>query len=410
MRKSNGTRIFVRLPLLLAILLLLGSCGKLELNQLSMVMAVGLDKEPTGKIRVTAQIVRPSDARGSTGAPSGGTGEPVHTVSAEGSSIFEAIRNLGRFSSRRIFWAHNRVIVVGEDLAKSDITDLLDFFTRNHELRMNTWIVVTPGKASELVDIQTGMEVVPGDSMDRLFRFSRIVAESPRTTIKEVGAAYLSHTSHPFIALVKKEKRLLDPEKKGPYPTEDQIVLSGTAVFNKGKMLGTLTPSESRGLMWFTERFESTVIALPCPDDPKKPVSLELRNSSFKVTPSFKNERVRFDIKLDVRLDLVELGCRAPQGTEEVAKELEEAASNKFKGDIEGALNKAIKVYKTDFLELGKVFQNRYPSLWKKTLKDWQDMFADAETKVEVKAEINNPVLLILPTRPQDNREEGRGQ
>lgn len=397
-KPSSGLRLR-RLPLLLILLLLLGSCGKLELNQMAMVMATGLDKEKNGKIRVTAQIVRPSDARGSTGAPSGGTGQPVWTVSAEGSSIFEAIRNLGRFTSRRVFWAHNRVIVVGESLARDDITDLLDFFTRNHELRMNTWIVATPGKASELVDTKTGLEVVPGDSIDRLFRFSRVVAESPRSTIKDVGAAYVSHTSQPFMALVKKEKRAHNPDKPEPYPSDDEIVLSGTAVFNKGKMVGTLTPSESRGLMWFTERFESAIIALGCPEDPKKPVSLELRDSTFKVTPGMKGDRVTFDVKLHVRLDLVELGCKAPQGTEEAAKQLETAAAEKFKGDIEGALQKA-KKYKSDFLELGKVFHNRYPGQWRNMRSEWPDLFAEAETKVEVTAEIDNPVLLILPTKP----------
>src|SRR5687768_2804645 len=102
----------------LVLLVLLAGCGKQELNQMALVMAVGLDKDKSGTYRVTAQIVRPADARGSTGAPSGGTGEPVWTASAEGRSIFEAIRNLSRFSSRRVFWAHNKVIVVGEELAK----------------------------------------------------------------------------------------------------------------------------------------------------------------------------------------------------------------------------------------------------------------------------------------------------
>ena len=73
----------------------LASCGKLELNQMAMVMAVGLDKEKNGMVKVTAQIVRPNTSRGSSGGVAGGQGDPVWTVSAEGKSIFEAIRNLG---------------------------------------------------------------------------------------------------------------------------------------------------------------------------------------------------------------------------------------------------------------------------------------------------------------------------
>lgn len=390
----------VCLVAILSMLLTAGGCGKLELNQMAMVMAVGLDKEKNGPFKVTAQIVRPSSARGESGGPSGGQAEPVWTVSAEGSSIFEAIRNMGRFTSRRIFWAHNRVIVVGQDLAKEDISEVIDFFTRNHELRMNTWIVATPGKASELVSTDTGLEVIPGDSIDRLFRFSRVVSEAPRTTIKEVGDAYLDRSTNPVMAMVKKNKHLHDMDKPNDNPKKPQVELSGTAVFRKNKMIGTLSPSESRGLMFFIEKLESSVVSLPCPEDPKRSVSLELDEYNFNVTPGYQNERVSFRIKLHMNFDLVEMGCPAPKGTEAAAKALQEKAAAKYKSDIEAVLNKATKVYKTDFLELGKVFENRHPGIWKKLSPNWSESFSDAKTEVEVTAEINNPVLLVLPTKP----------
>lgn len=398
----------VLVPLILSLLFPLQGCGKLELNQMAMVMAVGLDKEKSGKIKVTAQIVRTASAQGSAGGPTGGQGEPVWVVSAEGRSIFEAIRNLGRFTSRRVFWAHNRVIVIGEDLAKAGIREVIDFFTRNHELRMNTWVVATPGKASELVSTDTGAETIPGDSLDRLFRFNRIVSEAPRTTVKVVGAAYLSRSSNPVIAWVKKEKHEYDTHKPSAKPKEDQVELSGAAVFRKEKMLGTLTPAESRGLLWFIEKMESSVIALPCPDSPKNTVSLELRGSRFRVTPFYDKakDQVKFHVNLHVSLDLVELGCRSPDGTEATAIALQKEAAAKFKSDIVGVLNKAIKVYKTDFLDLGKVFQNRYPAQWKFLHHRWQEVFSEAETTVEVTAEITNPVLLILPTKPLGTEEE----
>ncbi|WP_438448899.1 Ger(x)C family spore germination protein [Gorillibacterium sp. sgz5001074] len=391
--------------LLTAALLLPAGCGKLELNQMALVMAVGLDKAKSGNVRVTAQIVRTQAARGNTQGSGGVSGEPVWIVSAEGKSIFEAIRNLGRFTSRRVFWAHNRVIVIGEDLAKDGIREVVDFFTRNHELRMNTWVVVTPGQASELVSTDTGAEPIPGDSIDRLFRFNRIVSEAPRTTIKEVGAAYLSRSSNPVIALVKKAKHEYDMKKPSPKPKEDQVELSGAAVFRNSKMLGTLSPGESRGLLWFIEKMESSVISLPCPGEDKHTVSLEMRGNRFKVTPSYDGEQVKFRVKLHVTMDLVELGCTAPDGTESAAKSLEKGAAAKYKGDLEGVLNKAIKVYKTDFLDLGKEFQNRYPGQWKTIRNRWQEVFAESEATVEVTAEITNPVLLILPTRPLGQQE-----
>lgn len=369
---------------------------------MAIVMAVGLDKDKTtGKIQITAQIVRPADARGSTGAPSGGTGNPVWTVNAEGSTIFEAIRNLARFSSRRVFWAHNKVIVVGEELARDDITDLLDFFTRNHELRMNTWIVTTLGKASELVATKTGMEVVPGDSIDRLFRFSPIVSEAPRSTIKEVTASYLSRTSNPVMALVNNRKRMLQERDKREFGGKDQVELSGTAVYRKGKMIGTLSPSESRGMLWFIEKVESGVVPLKCPDYPDKPVSLEIKRGDFEVTPHYSgDDEVSFRVQLKLQMDLVELGCPTRLSTAEVVNLLEEEASEKVEEEIQAMLHKAQKVLKTDFLDLGKTFENRYPDKWRSLRGRWDELFQKAEFTLEVQTEINSPVLLIVPTRP----------
>jgi spore germination protein KC len=377
-------------------------CGKQELNEMAIVMAVGLDKAKDGSIVVTAQIARPADARGSTGAPSGGTGEPIWTISSKGKSIFEAIRNLGRFSSRRVFWAHNKVIVIGADLARDSITDTLDFFTRNHELRMNTWIVVTPGKASEIVSLKTGLEVIPGDSIDRLFRFNQIVSEAPRTTIKEVSAAYLSHTSHPVMAIVKKAKRLHATDEPSEFGSEEQVELSGTAVFDKERMIGSLSPSESRALLMFIERIDSGVIAMTCPDHPKLPISLEIKRSGMKITPSYHGDRVAFNMAVNIQMDLVEIGCPITMSVAEVASEMEEEASLRIKKDIEKMLNKSQKKFKTDFLDLGKTFQNRYPNEWQSLEKDWPDVFRKADMQVDVTVEINNPVLKILPTRPFD--------
>jgi len=388
--------------IVLVLAICVSGCGKQELSQMAIVMAVGLDKDKTtGKIQITAQIVRPADARGSTGAPSGGTGNPVWTVNAEGSTIFEAIRNLARFSSRRVFWAHNKVIVVGEELARDDITDLLDFFTRNHELRMNTWIVTTLGKASELVATKTGMEVVPGDSIDRLFRFSPIVSEAPRSTIKEVTASYLSRTSNPVMALVNNRKRMLQERDKREFGGKDQVELSGTAVYRKGKMIGTLSPSESRGMLWFIEKVESGVVPLKCPDYPDKPVSLEIKRGDFEVTPHYSgDDEVSFRVQLKLQMDLVELGCPTRLSTAEVVNLLEEEASEKVEEEIQAMLHKAQKVLKTDFLDLGKTFENRYPDKWRSLRGRWDELFQKAEFTLEVQTEINSPVLLIVPTRP----------
>lgn len=187
--------------LLILILLLSGCAGKRELNDLALVMAVGIDKgEGENAFKVTAQIARPADARGQTGAPSGQTGEPIFIIVGQGESLFDAIRDLSSFTTRNVFWAHNQVIVINEDLAKEGIAQVIDFFTRNPELRMRTWVVITPEKASTLVSTVTGLELIPGEALNKLFRYGEISNVAPNSQIMDVQAAYLSQSSQPIIA------------------------------------------------------------------------------------------------------------------------------------------------------------------------------------------------------------------
>lgn len=380
---------------------LLVGCGKREIDELAMVTAVGFDKDKeSGQIRITAQIVRPSDARGQTGAPSGGTGEPIYSASAEGESIFAAIRNLARYSTRRVFWAHTFIIVVNEDVAKEGLTDLLDFFTRNHETRMNTWIVATPDPASEIVSTITGLEVVPGEALDKLFRYSEIVAEAPRTNIMRFEETFLSESSHPVLAKIQLQNRGISNKKPEQFGSLKQIELSGTAVFKQDKMVGWLSPKESRGLLFFIENVESGVVVLPCPDESsprKKKVTVELKDQKFDVTPSYHQGKPKFDLHLTTYADVVESECPIP--LEEMKKSLESELKEELQMEIEGVIEKAQETYKADFLKLGEAFNNRFPSEWKELQKNWDHEFTQAEMKVHVDAHINSPVLLRLPTK-----------
>jgi spore germination protein KC len=383
------------------LLLLLTGCGKQEINQMAIVMAVGFDKAPdSNEVIVTAEMVRPAEARGQSGISSGGSGRPTWTVSAKGESIFEAIRNMARFTSRRIFWAHNKIVIFGEDYARQGITDALDFLTRNHELRMNTWVVVTPGKASKIVSMQTGIETVTGDSLDRLFRFSKFSAAAPKTDMKTVTASYLSKNSNPIIAMVDTIKRNRKENSTSVLGDKEEVELAGTAVFRKEKMLGTLNDKESRALLWFVQKARSGIYKLPCPDQPKLPASLELRDSRFNVIPRYQEDRASFQISLELDMDLVELGCPSTMEMEDIITQLEKDASKMISNEILSLLNKAQHVYKTDFLELGKVFQNQKPHLWKQIKGRWTQVFSQAEMTVDVNVHVKSPVLLRQPTKP----------
>jgi len=377
-----------------------GCAGKREINDLALVMAVGIDKvEERDEIEVSIEVARPADARGQTGAPSGNTGDPIWSASSTGRTLFEAIRNLSHFSTRRVFWAHNFIIVVNEDVARDGIADILDFFTRNPELRMRTWIAITPEKAKDLISTMTGLEVIPGEALDKLFRYTTISGVAPKTELMDVQAAYLSDATHPVIARLSLIERGVSNKKVGQSGAIKQVALRNLGVFKDDKLIGILGDNETRGALPFIEKIDSGVIALPCPREPEKNITTEIRDHKFKVTPKLENGKPAFDVNVWTTTVVVEAGCPFSIENQNDVRKLEDEINKKITADIKAALKKAQKEYKVDFLELGQRFNNKYPAEWKLVKENWDSTFADVRISVNVDAEVKSGSLLYNSTR-----------
>ncbi|MEK4669251.1 Ger(x)C family spore germination protein [Niallia sp. FSL R7-0271] len=385
---------------LLSVVLLLGACsGKREISDLALVMAVGLDKgEKEGTVKVTAQVARPADARGQTGAPSGQSGEPVWTVETEGSSIFEAIRQMSSMSSRRVFWAHNFIIVINEEVAKEGIGDVIDFFTRNPELRMRTWVTVTPEKANEVISTVTSLEVIPGEALAKLFRYTTISNQAPRTVIMDLLSAYLSESTEPLLARVAFETSKIDNKAPDKGAQTKQVVLAGAGIFKGDKLVGTLKPEELRGLVLFREKLDSGVAVVSCPDDPNTPLSVELTNQSFNVKPKYKDGDISYDASFKAHIRVVEAGCSLDLSNKKHVKKLEDNVEKELTSQIKTTVDKIQKDYGADVLELGKVFQNEYPYEWKHYANSWDEVFPTVKINLKVSAKVESGSLLYKPT------------
>ncbi|WP_235988929.1 Ger(x)C family spore germination protein [Aquibacillus kalidii] len=396
-------RYFWRTGFMLACLLILTSCvGKREIDDLAMVMGVGLDlvEAENGEqhVKVTAQIARPADARGQTGAPSGQTGEPIWTISATDKSIFGAIRKLGSASSRRIFWAHSYVIVINEDLAKNGIKDIIDFFIRNPELRMRTWVAVTPDNASELVSSLTGLEVIPGQSIDGLFRYSKITRSAPRTQMIDLHAAYLSDSTELYLARLKLESNEISNKQPEQGEKQKNITLAGTGVFKGDKLIGTLSAKETRSLLLFVEDVKSGVGIVKCQDDESKFSTFELVHETLKVTPDYKNGKPEFTLTVRTTAKLVETDCTIGFDDDDKIAELETDIENELKSDVTNMLDKVQNEFGVDILEAGNVFNNEHPSEWKELRNNWNSHFEKAAIHLNMDVKLKSGALLFKPT------------
>jgi spore germination protein KC len=80
------------------------------LKEIGIVSAIGIDRDPnTDEIIFTSQIVNPSALK----PEGGGAQPPVKIITSKGDTVYKAIRNVNQEFDRKNFYAHNKVIVIG---------------------------------------------------------------------------------------------------------------------------------------------------------------------------------------------------------------------------------------------------------------------------------------------------------
>lgn len=381
-----------------------------EINDLGLVMAVGVDRDKkTKNFVVTAQIARPSAI---AGGKTGGGGElPVWIGSAEGKTIFEAVRNLAKFSSRRVMWAHNNIVIIGQSLAEEDITPVMDFFVHNAELRMKTWIAVAHGDAKTYVAAQTGMESIPAISLAELFRYHELPAESVASDMLHVFSDFKSESRQPLLSALREKKKLASEGGGGSSGGQGQIELAGAAVFKDRKMVGVLTPEDTRGVAWVRKDTKKAVIAVTGYENEEDKVSVEIKNSKLNIGSSIKGQIPAIDINLKVEGVISEQDTLDNTHIDDFKAKVEKLTSEEITREIRLGVDKVQKDYKSDILGFGRVVHIEHKKEWYGGLKEkWNDIFPQVPVNINVETKIKSSVLFEEPIKLEKETEQSGGK
>ena len=143
--------------------MLLSGCMEREPNDLAYVVALGFDKaEAPDNYIMTIQFARPTNISGS-GGESGGSGQGiVENISVEAPNIYAGINLADHIVSKELSLSHAKLIVFSEDVAKEGVSDIMETFARNEELRPDIYLAVATESAQEyLFKVKPVVEVNP---------------------------------------------------------------------------------------------------------------------------------------------------------------------------------------------------------------------------------------------------------
>lgn len=372
--------------ILILSLFLTGCWDRRELNELAIMLAMGVEKVEE-EYQVFAQVVVPSEM-----SMKGGTGSTKVTLySARGETVYEAFRKMTKDSPRKIYPGHLQMLVMGEEIAKEGIGEPIDLLSRDWEVRPDFYVVVTKDTSpSEILNVTTNLESIPANKMFNSLHMSEKAWSGTKSiTIDELITDLISDgkqavitgiqlIGNPKIGSSKKNVELVSPAATIHY---DHL-----AVFKGDKLAGWLTEEETIGYSYITDSVKTTVRRISCPEEGKATIAVGKSNSDVKGYIRKGNPEVDINIKVEGNIGSVE--CKMNLNDLGTIAELEKIYEKEKIAIINKTIDTLQKKFKTDIFGFGEAIHRSNPKEWNKMKDHWDEEFSNLTVNVNVDLKI----------------------
>jgi Ger(x)C family germination protein len=365
----------VRKWALLLFLLALISSGcwdRIEVEERAYVLGVAIDlpKQEKAKRKITfaMPLVREVGASNTGGGGSGGENKvPLTTFDATASTIEEALLPIQNRMNRRLFFGHQKVLIISEESARLPIPPWLDFFERFSTIPRSILVAVSQGRASEALGTAPASEQLPPLYLDQLLMDSAQFGFGPHRNLNKLACYFESRASGFLLPLLKKNK--------------DNIQIDGSAVLKQNKLVGTLDKHETRGALWLTGEVGGGTIVLARGQGLNK-LSFEINDARCKMEPQYNRNGITFRAKVTVEGSIEEYFGSRNVMNPRILEQTEKEIARVIQGEIERAIARLQKELGTDALGLDMMVRKRNPKLWQ-TIENWNDYFV-RNVKIEL--------------------------
>ncbi|QOY36420.1 Ger(x)C family spore germination protein [Anaerobacillus isosaccharinicus] len=388
-------KIYSRLFLFI-IFLLTGCWDAQELNEISLVTGLAIDKGKDYKYELTVEVLNPPALETETIGSQ--TASIIYTL--EGDSVAELAKKTNVGFTRKLKYSHMRVVVISKELAEEGLLEFIDFFEADREIRNDfNFLVVNNVRASDVLKVTYPMQRV--SSMKLHVQLDTMVNEwggDPNIRLKDFVRALASPGREPVLGTikvegpVKKGNKLENMEKVEP---DTLVVLDGLSIFKGLEYQGNLPVKHARNYLLLQDKLNNTSITVTCGEN--KMMTSRIYNSKTRINAYYKNDipHIDVDIELEGRIDLLQ--CPVDIMKIKSYLEIEEKFAKSFKNEIDNTIRILQEEYQLDIFGFGEHMERQAYDDFKKVKDHWNEEFSRAEINVDVIVKLRRAGLITNP-------------
>lgn len=360
--------------LLIIVFLFNGLNDSRQLNDLSIISAIGVDINEKGEYIITSQVLNTQKADNSSGSASGGTSVVVYETKKK--SIHEALRDTIEKASKKLYIAHLELLLVSEEAAKSDILSIMDFFLRDNEGSSNFMVVIA--KDDKPQEILSTLSAINPDPAKSIFQSIKSTYEFEGSTtdslVYDTLEMLLNQRCGNVLASISLDEHEDDTNKtesiseneNSSSESSSQSNMSGgsktsssteastnrfkvteLAYLNGTKFAGYMEKNDAIVYNLLRNELESTVLSV---GDDDNLITVEVKKSKTKLNPKFENGNYTIDINVIIDANVTEVGCTIRENITENYKKYNKDMEELITGKINDAINNYKYKYEEDIL------------------------------------------------------------
>ncbi|WP_246942054.1 Ger(x)C family spore germination protein [Bacillus pinisoli] len=352
----------------ISLTLTLSACGYKDIDKRFFVVSIGVDepKSEENKYRVLLKIAIPS-------ADIKAGDQAFIIIDQESDSISGAVRMAKSQVDKELDFSHAKVILLGESVAKENVKDVMDWFLRRRDIQKISWVGIGKPSVKEVLQLKPKSERLPSNAL--FLSFGNSGTES----------AYII-SEYLFDFWKRLRERGLDPllpiievNKKD----DDVFTINKAALFNKEKMVLTLSPEETKILNILLNHTNKVELSAKREDEEQFHIAIDEAKTDFDIT---NQDIVRVNVRMEGLIEEVLF-----DGNKAHLEKSKDLAEEKFKEDVLNLLKKMQKE-QLDPLGLGLLYRANHASddEWER----WQEIYPSVEYVVDVEVVVKGTGLL----------------
>lgn len=347
------------LILFISIGLLTGCMPNQSVEEIGIIQIAGYDLAKDGKIGGTVSIPQYGRSDEKTAAT-----ELYLSVTAD--SVKDVEKEVQKQSSKPISIGKLVVTLYSEELAKDDISDIIDVLSRDPQLSRNMYLGIVKGETRTIIEQESNQGETTAKYFNRLMK-NNMHHNFPHSSLHDFLYAYYAKGMDGFLPYIAQGRKFAEIE--------------GVALFDGGKLAAVIPASEAFIFKMMKENFDQGMQEL---DFKGGVVVMESIGSKFRYDIKGTVEEPGFVIDIKIKGVVNELVGIPDKANESLAKEIEVAFAKHFEEKAD-AMIQLFQEEEVDPLGLGHFLRTQKRGF---NEEQWLESYSDIPIQVKVAVDI----------------------